>query len=287
MGTARQVLDGLVAQLTPLWTGFSPAVICGVGWPSRNMIESVATEASGPLVMVYDGDGTRNTTRWLRTPAAKTAVPPAPGVTAALSSIYLLASGSLTITLSGSPNTNDAVVFSAQPLLLAAILSNATATLGETLAQMATALAASITTNGTAVGVAATATGPVVTVTNAGTTNYTCMANSGNIGSQLWENARLNRFVRICAWTVDEPTRQTVTDPIASQLAYLENYFGYHLMSGEGVRLIYHSDAYVEDAQLADTYRRDFRLSLEYGVTQLDTLYPVLGTSLSFTPATN
>lgn len=283
MATARQVLDGLVTQLTPLFTGFTPTVYCGVGWPSERAIAQV-TQGGSSLVAVYDGDGTRNTTRWNRIQATPVTAAPAPGVTSALNTGFLSPNGgTLTITLSGTPNAQDAVVFQAQGPTAYALLGTATAVASETLDSLAAALANSINT-GTYANplVTATANDAVITITNESALPYVCSTGTANQGSVLWENRRVERHVRVIGWTQNEVIRQAVTDPIDSTLAQLENYFGYYLATGESVRVMYRSDSYVEDAQLSDVYRRDFRVSLEYGTTQLDTLYPVLANAFTF-----
>jgi hypothetical protein len=210
--------------------------------------------------------------------------PAAPGVTAALNTGFLKPNGStVTATLSGTPNVNDAVVFQAETVFAPAVLASATAVASESLTTLAAALTTQINSGPYANAlVTATSTGPVITITNNSATGYNCGVNSGNVGSVLWENRRVERHVRVISWTKTEVIRQQVSDPVDGLLAQLENYWGYHLATGEGVRLIYRSDSYVEDAQLSDVYRRDFRISLEYGVTQLDTLYPVLATAFTF-----
>jgi hypothetical protein len=263
----------------------SATVQIGGGWPSKNHLDDI-TLGNYSLISVYDGDGTRNTTRWGRTPAALDTQPATPGVSAALSTTVLTAGKTATLTLTGTPNVGDAAVLSAQSTLGPAVLGSATTGAAETLAQLATALAASIQSGAyAAANLTAAAVGGVITLTNAsGGPAYQLQANTGNVGSRLWENRRVERHVRVIVWTNSDANRQVVGDPLDVLFAQLSNYFGFALPTGEWVRLKYMSDTYVEDAQLADVYRRDFRISLEYGVNQTDLLYPILGTSLTLTP---
>ncbi len=290
MATARTALQGLLTQLVPLWSGFNPPVKFGVGWPSQLLIQDV-TKGSYSLASVWDGDGTKNTTRWAGTSyIAPDVTPPTPGVTAVLSPAVLTPGGTATLTLSGAPNANDAVVFSGQPMLGASLLANAIASTGESLASLASALASSIS-SAALYGVTASASGAVVTISAVSTTpTLNIAANAGNVGSRTLETKRVERHVRVICWCKDEPTRQAVTDPVDSTIGYLSNYFGFPLAGTAGtstasdwVRVRYLSDLYIEE-QLADLYRRDFRVALEYGTSYLETLYPVLGGSLNFTP---
>jgi hypothetical protein len=275
----------LYNSITANIAALSTPVIVGIGWPSKNTLDDLFLN-SYTLVSIYDGDGTRNTTRWGRTPAALDTQPATPGVSAALSTTVLTAGKTATLTLTGTPNVGDAAVLSAQSTLGPAVLGSATTTLSETLAQLATALAASIQSGAyAAANLTASAVGGVITLTNAsGGPAYQLLANTGNVGSRLWENRRVERHVRVIVWTNSEAAREAVGDPLDVLFAQLSNYFGFALPTGEWVRLKYMSDTYVEDAQLADVYRRDFRISLEYGVNQTDLLYPILGTSLTLTP---
>jgi hypothetical protein len=290
MATLRTVLDGLVAQLSPLYTGASPAVQLAVGWPPLDVIQDVS-KGDLTAISVYDGDGTRNTTRWAGKTWARVDTVTAPGISVTVNPSLLPPGGSCTVTLSGTPATNDAVVFAAQPLLGPAVLGSAVASSGETLDQLATALASSLTT----AGLTATAVGAVVTVTAAGGPSYTVQAETGNLGARTFETVRIERHVRVIIWTQTELLRQSIGDPAVATICALEDYFGYSLapndvglsgvtVPGDWVRVKYGSDRYVEDEQLKDVYRRDIRLSLEYGTPLVQTLYPVLGLGLTVTP---
>jgi hypothetical protein len=288
MATARTAMQGLLSQLTPLFTGLTPTVKAAVGWPSMLLIQSVAKKQC-TLVAVYDaGDGAKNATRWAgQTIGILDVAPPAPGVTAAVSETTLAGDGTATITLSGAPNVADAVVFSAQPVDGApALLSNATATSGSTLTSMATALAASINT-ADLYGITASGSGAVVTVAGSSSPLVLLGANTGNVGTRTRETKRMMRHVRVIVWGMSEAVREAFGNPIDVQLGKLDDNGGFYLSPvspgplGDYVAVHSLGDMYVED-QLADIYRWDFRVGLEYGTLDVESLYPVLGTSLSF-----
>lgn len=287
MATARTALEGLLAQVTP--GGGWGSTLAGIGWPGQQLIQSVAQGAS--LVAVFDaGDGAKNATRWAGTTIGiNDALPAAPGLLAAVSATALQPSGSITVTLSGSPNVNDAVVFSAQPVSFgsAAALANAVTGSGSTLSTLATALAASITASG--LGLSASATGAVVTVTASSTTPICAVAaNTGNQGTRTFETKRMARHVRCIVWAQTEALRESIGNPIDTQIGVLDDRGGFYLSPaspgplGDWVHVHSDGDMLIEE-QLADIYRWDFRVVLEYGTLNTETLYPVLGTSFQFT----
>ena len=288
MATARTAMQGLLSQLSPLFAGLTPTAKFGIGWPSMLQIQSVAKKQC-TLVAVYDaGDGAKNVTRWAaQTIGILDALPPAPGLLATVSDQTLAGSGTSTITLSGTPNANDAVVFSAQPVDgTPALLSNATATGSSTLTSLATALAASI--NAAALyGITASGSGAVVTVTGSSSPLVLLGANTGNVGQRTFETKRMMRHVRAIVWANTEATREAFGTLIDTQLGILDDRGGFYLSPaspgplGDYVAVHALNDMYVED-QLADIYRWDFRVGLEYGTMNVEALYPVLGTSLSF-----
>jgi hypothetical protein len=285
MATARTALQGLLTALTPSWGTPSPAVKSGIGWPGQQLIQGVA-QGGYTLVAIFDaGDGAKNSTRWAGYTAGSLDVqPPDPGFTAALSAALLPTSGSVTVTLSGSPNVNDAVVFAAQPLLGAAALANAVAGSSDTLDTLATALAVSITASG--LGLSATATGAVVTVTADSATPLCALtAATGNVGSRTQETKRMTRHVRVIVWANTEPVREAIGNAVDGAIGVLDNVGGFYLSSsplGDWVHVHSEGDLMVEE-QLADIFRWDFRVALEYGTLAVEALYPVLGTSFAFT----
>ena len=285
MGTLRQVLDGLVGQLAPLYVGATPPVQLAVGWPPMAALQDVS-KGVATLGTVFDGDGTRDTTRWAGQTMAVPDVVVAPLVTAVLSAPIITPGGTATITLGGAIQANDAVVFSGSVGLGlgGAVLANATASASDTLNTLASSLAAAITSAGG--GFSATATGAVVTVTLAATApgNGQLGVNVGNLGTRIRELRRVTRHVRVIFWTQTEAIRQAVTDPADELFGELANFGFYTLPSGEYVHVSYLSDSYVDDEQLRDIYRRDHRLALEYGTTRVESLYPVLGSNLAFIP---
>lgn len=290
MATARTALQGLLTNITPGggWSSYTPPVKAGIGWPSSEQIQDVV-KGGYSLVSVYDaGDGARDATRWAGPTYGMVPVAaPTPGLLAAVSAGTLGPNGgSVTITLSGTPNVNDAVVFAAQPAaLVAALLANATAVAGSTLDTLATALATSINA-ADLYGITASATGAVVTVeASAATPLCLVAANTGNVGQRAMEVKRMARHVRVILWAMSEANRETVGNAIDLAIGVLANTGGFYLSSsplGDWVSVQKPHDMYVEE-QLHDLYRWDFSVVLEYGTLNLETLYPVLGTSLAFT----
>lgn len=302
MAQARTAIQGLLYQFN-LSAGFTPPIKQGVGFPSTPLIQDV-TKGAYSIVSVYDaGDGARNTTRWAgQTMGLLDLDPPAPGVTAALNTRTLAATGTCTITLSGTPLIHDAVVFSAQPVLWLsqALLANATAGSNDTPTTMAATLAASINT-AALYGVTATSTGAVVTVTAGNATPFSLLAaNVGNQGARTFETKRMARHVRVTAWAASPSQREAIGNSIDVTLGILSNTGGFYLSKtpfdapfdtafdyqplGDWVSVRAEADHWVEEP-LADLYRWDFRVCLEYGTMNIETLYPVLGTSFTFAGA--
>lgn len=293
MATARTALSGLLAQLAPTWSGASPVVKSGIGWPSTQQIQDVV-KGGYTLVNCFDaGDGARNATKWVgQTVGILEVQPPAPGLVATLSQPTVLQpSSSVTVTLSGTPNLNDAVVFSAQPNQTTgvALLANALTGAGSTLDTLATALAASINT-ADLYGITASATGAVVTVSSSSSTPVvSCAANCGNQGSRSPELKRMARHVRVIVWAKSEAVRETIGNAIDLALGVLDNTGGFYLSPaspgplGDWVHVHVDGDMLIEE-QLQDIYRWDFRVMLEYGTIATEVIAPVLGTSFTFTP---
>ncbi len=274
MATTAIALSALGAQVAAsAGLPASPALTIGYGWPSESTVMRVATGEVGPLASVYDEGVPRNTTRWHPIPAIADSVVTA-GLAAALSAA--VTSTTATVTLSGTPKANDCVAVGGFNTPLAAQAASYTANATDTLDTIAAGLAAAI--NAAMTVVTASASGAVVTLTAVGTVSLS--VGVANQGTKTTEFKRVERRVRVVLWTPSEATRQSYGDPIDSQLARLYAGYGFQTVAGDWVRLAYQSDQYVEQEQLRDIYRRDFRLTLEYGVTGQDVLYPVLSTEL-------
>ena len=102
------------------------------------------------------------------------------------------------------------------------------------------------------------------------------MANVGNGASRTREIGRRDRHLQVVLWTRTQDDRNTIGNAIDTQIAKLEADFGLTFPDGTLGRVLYAGDQQLDDATLADTYRRDFMVSVDYPITTIDALYAVL-----------
>ena len=300
MASLRTIMASTSAQVTAATQGIvvnaRPVTVkSAVGWPPLKLLQSIPTSyASGSQVSVigvYDRQVSKNVTRWKPYSISETTTP-ATLRTSVGSHNALLPGESVDITLSATVTPGDAVSavltsYTTQPRTMTAAVAIGGAS--DTPTTMALALANAVNA-ALAPGflgppasafAAASALGPVVTLTN--TTNSLLLVESytGNGATTLDEVGRRMRQIQITTWSPTEEIRAAVTDPIDVMLAQAEMNFGWTLADGSVVRVCPESDFYLEDDSLADVYRRDFIVQIEYPVTAVEELYAVLAPILT------
>ena len=185
--------------------------------------------------------------------------------------------GTATIQIGGPITPNDAVaiVYSHVKGTSGAVVVIASAT--DAPNTVAANLAAALNNDATASTlVHATAANNVVTLRSQISTPTTIVANVGNGATRTREIGRRDRHLQVILWTRTEDDRNSVGNAIDTQIAKLEANFGLTFPDGTLGRVLYAGDQQFDDATLADTYRRDFMVSVDYPITTIDALYAVL-----------
>lgn len=273
----RDAISLLVTQLQQATASVNPAPIVAAGWPPLDLLTNKVAKGTSSAVSVYDSGKSRDASRFMIYTANE--IIGTPGISSSVSAPYLTAGGTVTVTLSGTVNTNDAVSFviGTGPGLEAAIVEAAT---GATLDTMATALAAEINTALTGLATA-TATGAVVTVTNATQAILMVASNVGNIGTRYIETDRKVRDIQVDVWTNSDAQRTVIGRLVDQQLSYLDATFGVQGVGGSTddgtwVRVRNLGDRMNDDDVLKDLYRWTWNVTLEHAQTYAENLYSVL-----------
>lgn len=287
MATLYTVLAAIEAQVSTVTTGLvsnSPDttgaplnVMVGIGWPSQKTLQNNVRGGPNPsaAISIYDRGLAHDTTRWLpqiiataMTKATVTATPSAP---------MIPGGGSIVIAVGGTVTVNDAI-----GLVLTPGYGNVAATVAiggatDTPTTMAQQLAALVNADpDLSAIVLASSTSANLTLQSKITVPIGVAANVGNNAIRSREVGRRSRSIQIAVWTRTEDDRITVGDPIETMIASLEADFGLTFPDGTMGRVTFAGDHQMDDATLSDTYRRDFLVSVEYGITATDTLYAVL-----------
>lgn len=275
---------GLVSS-SPDTSGTTLTVEVGIGWPSeRTLMDNVRGGANPTaLVSVYDRTLSTNSTRWLNHEVGRSIT--AATLTAIASSTVIPPGQFITVTLGGTITPGDAIA-----ALFTQVIGQTTAEVAiggstDTTITMATQLAGLINADpvlslivsaSSETGGRSPAPSNVVTLTSIASTPIRVAFNVGNGATRTLEIGRRNRQVQVTLWTRTEDDRITVGDPIESAVALMERDFGPTFPDGTRGRVLFVGDRQIEDATLADTYRRDFFLSVDYPVTTTDALYAIL-----------
>lgn len=249
------------------------------GWPPENALQEVGRiENHLCLIAIYDRRISKDSTRW--SPKTVGMQVTAAGLTSSVSVVSIAAGGSAVIALGGTVKANDAVscvLTNTGPIPHAQAADVVSAVATDTPSTMATKLAAKINADSViSTWVSAIASGADVTITNNSGHLLNIASYTGNNGVQVIELGRRLRQFQIAVWTRSEEEREAVGDPIESAIAGLQVNFGLLMPDGSSARVIYGSDHAFEDATLEDVLRRDFFLSVDYGITTQDYLYSVL-----------
>jgi hypothetical protein len=247
----------------------------GLGWPPENRLQNIANGAAGPAVSIYARRSGRDVTRWLPTVNSTTINPAA--ITASLSNPVPTS----ILTITGTPNVGDAVGLEVNSPTDTWILHGvvAVATSGDTGATLATKLANAINDDAV-IGPLLVATPTANTVSIAGTAVAKLSTATANVSSQVREIGRRELEFQITIWAQTTDTRDIIGGPIDQLIAEAQINFGYQIADGSQIRLMYRNSFDIEDATLQDVYRRDFFVCLEYPVTVVDALFPVLAINM-------
>lgn len=293
MATLYGVLRAIEAQVTAVTqglisnsvdtTGLPIDVEVGLYWPSAKSLQNNVRKANaiggvGPsaLITVYDRGIAADATRWLPTIVGQTVTPATITVTTSENFVQQLAA--MTLTFAGVPTIGDAVGIVLSPTVFNPFAVVVSAVAGDTAATMAAKTAAALNANpDIAAMVTATVAGNVLTLTSLLASAYIpIQANVGNGGSQLTEIGRRKRHIQIVVWTRTPDDRVTVGDQIEAMIAGMEANFGLTFLDGTLGRVLFSGDVMHDEATLSDVMRRDFMVSVEYGINVTDTLYAVL-----------
>jgi|SRR5579859_438020 len=283
--TVLSTLETAIASATAGLTSIAPDsegqpinVMTGIGWPSQKTLQNNVRKGPPPqvLVTIFDRGLARDATRWKPVELSRTVTPATISV-AISNSGTLPAHGTATIQFGGTVTPNDAVALlyteafgSTNAIMVSAA---ATDTPDSVTANLATAInedpAASQVMQ-------ALASNNVVTLTSRNAAPIKLAANVGNGAIRVREIARRDRHLQVVLWSRTEDDRNTVGDKIEATVAQLEADFGLTFPDGTLGRLLFAGDQQFDDATLADTYRRDFMVSIDYPITTTDALYAVL-----------
>lgn len=266
-----EALGLLREQVINALSVFTPEIPVGIGWPPETQLADIA-RTKGRRVSIFDRAASQNVTRWLQTePRSITVVDTHLTVTPALGSL----SGVTSLVLGGSVTVNDALALVVQHDVVTPGSVVVIAGPTDTLNTMAAALASAINSDPTlSQWLSAVATGPQVDVTSNG--DYPFAARIANVANAKYETRRYNRQSFISVWAATPEDRELVSGVLESALGRLSTNFGAQTASGDWVRMFMTGDLYIDDPILRDLYRRDFYVSVEYGLTYTDLMYPVL-----------
>jgi hypothetical protein len=276
MSTWRQVYSGLQGAVASALSGVTPAAHVGIGYPPVTAFQNAGRTGGPPVVSIYDRGVAKDTTRWL----PKQAVPEtitAASITAALSNPYTAAGATFTLTFGNTAIANDAWGMTVRGGANGPITYVASA--AETADAFATGVGSAISGAFSNLGVSVS--GAVVTVTNNSGAGIAVTSAVGNVVSRMIEVHRTRREAQIIVASNTPDNRDALADPIDVLLGQYEVDFGYQLADDTWVRVWSQGDISLEDNIQHNVFRRDFIVSLEYGVTYLESGYSVLAPWLS------
>jgi len=289
MATAHQVQAALQSQVQAALAGVTVVNKVAIGWPPIKTLTNIA-KTQAALVSIYDAKGSKSSTRWGSTVLSQITIPTGIGVV--VSGTVLAPNSTLTVTISGSVTTGDALGLVLDNFS-SPLVNDVAECIGGTVVQclstdtpitIASKLATQLSNDPTlSTWVSAVAIGSTVNITNLLSVPIPIQANVGNGGSQVVEVGRRLRNLQVVVWTGTELNRQIIGDPLDALFAGLEYNFNLQMADGSFGQFYYNNDMYLEDASIQDLYRRDFHVSVDYGVTTNDQLYSVLVPILQYT----
>ncbi len=277
----NKTIDAAVrAQVAGLsFNSKSIVVQTGIGWPNVQTLQN--NVRIGPtystVISIYDRKMAKPSTRWAPKVLNESEIPVT--LVSTLSDTTANPTDMLTITLSGTLTVGNAVSLVANnravPIQVGAVavITENMATLDDVASALADAINADELISPM---VSATSSGAVVMITNLASTPLVYSSNVGGTASRTEEVGRVLRQYQIVVWSPTAEVREIVCEPLESWLMGLDADFGMTFSDGTFGRVQYAGDYDIEDATLFDTYRRDFLMSIDYGITRQDVLYSVL-----------
>ena len=269
-------LDGLVSPSSISIGYFGTPIVQSTGQPAEIM-DLAGQVAQSPMVMLYDRGMSRDVTRWIPhyvTPWNITT----PSITYSPSNLLLSSTPNALVFLT-SAAVNDAVALNVSGVgLSTGVVYVASGAMSA--AAFCAGMAEAVNTSLQGV-LSATASGATLLLTNDTTGLLSITVESGNVASALYEVHRVQRNVQIIALANRPSTLDTIGEPIAQLLGELEISYGYELPDTTWVRLINKGDIVLWDNVMHNIARRDWMLTLEYGVDITDMGYAVLAPILS------
>ena len=250
MADLSQVEDALGAAIGAALSTAFPSVPVRRNWPDPKALDAVV-QAGGARVSIYSKPGaTRNTTRYELKPTTIQGTP------------------TLTVTVAG-----DRVVFGGTGgagQVIGVLLGGASGQsyayrLGQadTPSTVATALAGVIS--------GASAAGPVLTLPTS-----QIVARVVADGVSITEIQRQQQQITVTVWASSPTQRDQIASALSVALAALSLRPWLQVVPGEGVRVLFVSDASNDTAETAGLYRRELTYSAEYGTTIRETLPEML-----------
>lgn len=281
MSSWNDVYTGLVGNIQTTLAGVVPAENIGIGFPSMSVamntgqtdpINGNSPTVLSPMVMVYDRGFSRDVTRWIPRYISDWSTT-ASAVTFSASSVVLQPNGTGQLTILTGANISDSVGVWVSGLMSVGVTAGFAASASAS--GVASQVAASVTSAFSGV-MSATSSGAVITFTNLTAANMQVNINTANVGTALFEVHRVRRNAQIVVMTNSPQSLDSIGEPLSQMLGQMEIYYGYDLPDGSSVRLINSADACFWDNVHHNIARRDWFVELEYGVTMVDTGYPVL-----------
>lgn len=303
MATLHQILSAVQGQISLVTSSIvcqqNPVqVLVGLHWPPvRTIQQAVKLNPPSALISVFDRKSSHDSTRWIPSVSAITAV--AATLSSSPTTQNIPAGGSGSLTIAGPVTAGDAVslaVFSGTvalgasgdgtvsyiPTRAVVVSPVVTNSASDVAGQLVAAVAAD--PSGTGQWVQAVQSGSTVQLTNLTASTIVVSSYTGNGGTQVTEIARRRRDIQLTVWAAADEILSAVGDPIEDMISQIETFRGHAgeytaglvLQDGTAARIHSINDFLVDDAVLSDMYRRDFIFSADYGITTTDNLYSVL-----------
>jgi hypothetical protein len=215
------------------------------------------------------------------------------GISVVLSNNSIPANSFETLTVSGTPNFNDAISLQATYKYLSNVTVNSALEVkqnygdaatyvcpssgAQTAAQVATGLAAAINARAPLnAWLSATASGAIVTITNNSNVNIPIQSFCGNVLGQIHQVGIDMTATKIEIWAPSALVRDQISDLVQEWIAATSVTCGFNLPSGEIIMLKRGGSVNVNADNKSNIYRRVFIVNLYYPVTFQDNAYSIL-----------
>ncbi len=272
MATVRQIWDALRTSIKTITDPLSPPVTVFIDTPPTDVLQNLARGGSS-IISIFDCRASSNKTRWIGNTTIQDIVQPT-AVKSVIGTANIQPSGSTTITLSRTPNLNDAV----SCVLSLQLVSRQTVaiTIADDTLQSLTDRFVQQINHDLAGWVTATNVGPIITLTNVSGRSLALQSYTGNNALRQDEVARVMRAIQISVYCQTEELREQVGNPVMSLIGRWQKTYGLKMPDSTIVRILYNSDEPGDYTHNADIYCWDFIVDVEHGITAEDVLYSVL-----------